>query len=89
MFQANLISKRDKLSDQLSEALKLKTSIDKRAETVSRMLEGYLGSDDDEPSFADYQAFIRSKAALIVEAREAADRTAAAEEQLQALKETM
>ena len=52
------------------------------------MLEGYLGSDD-EPSFADYQAFIRSKAALIVEAREAADRTAAAEEQLQALKETM
>ena len=82
------MSKRDKLSDQLSEALKLKASIDKRAETVARTLRAYL-TDEEAPSFTDYQRFIRTKAELIVETREAADRVAAAEEQLQSVKESL
>ena len=55
---------------------------------MARTLRAYL-TDEEAPSFTDYQRFIRTKAELIVETREAADRVAAAEEQLQSVKESL
>ena len=85
MFQEQLSAKREKLSEQLTEAKKLKSNIDKRAATVSQMLSKYLKPDE----FSDYEHFIRTKARLIMDAREIADKVVVGDEQMTALKESM
>ena len=83
-LQANLTSKRDKLSDQLEEARKLKLNIDRRSQQVGVFLQHYLSSDE----FADYQHFIQMKAKLIMDSREIDDKLRLGEEQLAALTQT-
>ncbi|XP_071548417.1 uncharacterized protein [Panulirus ornatus] len=80
-----LESKRDKLSEQLEEAKKLKENIDRRAVQVSKVLNQYLTEDQ----YADYDHFIKMKAKLIMDAREIDDKIKLGEEQQQALRETM
>ena len=85
LFQEQLSAKREKLSEQLTEAKKLKSNIDKRAATVSQMLSKYLKPDE----FSDYEHFIRTKTRLIMDAREIADKVVVGDEQMAALKESM
>ena len=85
IFQEQLSAKREKLSEQLTEAKKLKSNIDKRAATVSQMLSKYLKPDE----FSDYEHFIRTKTRLIMDAREIADKVVVGDEQMAALKESM
>ena len=85
LFQEQLSAKREKLSEQLTEAKKLKSNIDKRATTVSLMLSKYLKPDE----FSDYEHFIRTKTRLIMDAREIADKVVVGDEQMTALKESM
>lgn len=80
-----LESKRDKLSEQLEEAKRLKENIDRRAIQVSKVLNQYLTEDQ----YADYDHFIKMKAKLIMDAREIDDKIKLGEEQQQALRETM
>ena len=80
-----MTGKRDKLCEQLSEARKLKSNIDKRSAAVSTLLRAYLSPEE----FSDYELFLRTKAKLIVESREVADKVALAEEQICALKESL
>ena len=85
IFQEQLSTKREKLSEQLTEAKKLKSNIDKRAAAVSQMLSKYLKPDE----FSDYEHFIRTKTRLIMDAREIADKVVVGDEQMAALKESM
>lgn len=78
-----LESKRDKLSEQLEEAKRLKENIDRRAVQVSKVLNQYLTEDE----YADYDHFIKMKAKLIMDAREIDDKIKLGEEQQVALKE--
>lgn len=78
-------SKRDKLKEQLTEAKQLKENIDRRSDSVAKILEKYLSEDE----YADYRHFIQMKAKLIVDSREIADKISLGEEQLAALKETL
>jgi len=78
-----LESKRDKLSEQLEEAKRLKENIDRRAVQVSKVLNQYLTEDE----YADYDHFIKMKAKLIMDAREIDDKIKLGEEQQLALKE--
>lgn len=78
-----LVSKRDKLSEQLEEAKRLKENIDRRAVQVSKVLNQYLTEDE----YADYDHFIKMKAKLIMDAREIDDKIKLGEEQQVALKE--
>ncbi|XP_043192642.1 serine/arginine repetitive matrix protein 2-like isoform X2 [Amphibalanus amphitrite] len=82
--RANLTSKRDKLSEQLEEARKLKLNIDRRSQQVNVFLQHYLSSDE----YADYQHFIQMKAKLIMDSREIDDKLRLGEEQLAALSQT-
>jgi hypothetical protein len=84
-LQETLISKRDKLREQLDEAKLLKQSIDKRAQLVSAMLQNRLGARH----FAAYQLFLKKKVSLLVEQRLLADRIGTAEEQLTAFKSSI
>ena len=84
-FQEQLSTKREKLSEQLTEAKKLKSNIDKRAAAVSQMLSKYLKPDE----FSDYEHFIRTKTRLVMDAREIADKVVVGDEQMAALKESM
>ncbi|KAK3866783.1 hypothetical protein Pcinc_027696 [Petrolisthes cinctipes] len=77
--------KRDKLSEQLEEAKRLKENIDRRAVQVAKVLNQYLTEDQ----YADYDHFIKMKAKLIMDAREIDDKIKLGEEQQQALRETM
>ncbi|XP_068248628.1 protein Shroom3-like isoform X2 [Palaemon carinicauda] len=80
-----LEGKRDKLSEQLEEAKRLKENIDRRAIQVSKVLNQYLNEDE----YADYDHFIKMKAKLIMDAREIDDKVKLGEEQQQALIETI
>lgn len=78
-----LESKRDKLSEQLEEAKRLKENIDRRAVQVSKVLHKYLTEDQ----YADYDHFIKMKAKLIMDAREIDDKIKLGEEQQKALRD--
>lgn len=80
-----LEGKRDKLSEQLEEAKRLKENIDRRAIQVSKVLNQYLNEDE----YADYDHFIKMKAKLIMDTREIDDKIKLGEEQQQALRETI
>ena len=82
LLQEQLLSKRNKLADQLDEAKKLKSNIDKRSSTVLSTLRKYL----PDQVLADYENFIRTKARLIMELRQLNDKITLSEEQLTILK---
>ncbi|XP_043242937.1 nascent polypeptide-associated complex subunit alpha, muscle-specific form-like [Amphibalanus amphitrite] len=79
--KALLTSKRDKLSDQLSEARQLEEGVRRRRQLVDTCLERYLSSDE----LADHRHFVQTKAKLIQDAREIEDKIRRKEEQLAAL----
>ncbi len=81
-FKAQLLSKRDKLTEQLSEAGRLKSNIDRRCEAAAATVGRHLGARAER----EHRRFLRAKVQLILRAREAQDRAAAAEEQAQALR---
>lgn len=85
LLQKLLESKRTKLLEQLDEAKRLKIDIDRRGKNIAQILEKCLSPDE----FADYDYFINSKAKLIVDLRELADRIELIEEKSNALKETL
>lgn len=74
-----------RLLEQLDEAKRLKIDIDRRGKNIAQILEKHLTKEE----YADYDYFINSKAKLIVDLREVADRIELNEEQLNALKETL
>lgn len=74
-----------RLLEQLDEAKRLKIDIDRRGKNIGQILEKHLTKEE----YADYDYFINSKAKLIVDLREVADRIELNEEQLNALKETL
>ena len=82
MFQELLVSKRDKLSEQMSEAKKLKENIDKRSLIVAQILKKYLKDNQ----FSEYLRFIRTKSKLILNTRDVQDKLSHCEEQLIMLK---
>ncbi len=73
------------MSEQLTEAKKLKSNIDKRSAAVAQILRKYLKPEE----FSDYEHFIRLKARLIMDSREVQDKIQLGEEQMLALKESM
>ncbi|KAF0287270.1 Protein Shroom4 [Amphibalanus amphitrite] len=79
--KALLTSKRDKLSDQLSEARQLEEGVRRRRQLVDTCLERYLSSDE----LADHRHFVQTKAKLIQDAREIEDKIRRKEEQLAVL----
>ncbi len=81
--QDQLTAKRDKLSDQLCEARRLKENIDRRSEAVARTLGRYLGADRE----AEHRAFLRAKVRLILRARELQEAAQLVAEQVAALQE--
>ena len=84
-LQKLLERKREKLSDQLDEAKRLKESIDRRSAVVSSFLREYL----DEEQYADYSHFVGMKAKLIMDAREIGEKIKLGEEQVKALQESL
>lgn len=78
-------TKRDRLLEQLEEAKHLKEDIDRRGANLSKILHKSLTADE----FGDYDYFINTKAKLIVDSREIADKIKLGEEQLNALKDTL
>lgn len=80
-----LENKREKLTEQLNEAKRLKENIDKRSTLVSEYLKRYLSIDQ----LADYHHFIKMKAKLIMDTREIADKIKLGEEQIKALQESI
>ncbi|KAF2362117.1 Apx/Shrm Domain 2 [Trinorchestia longiramus] len=76
--------KRDRLSEQLQEAMLLKENIDRRAAQVDKSLLQYL----NEAEFADYDHFSKMKAKLVMDAREISDKIKLGEEQTTALRDT-
>ena len=83
--QEQLLSKRNKLADQLDEAKKLKSNIDKRSSTVLSILRKYLSDQD----LSEYENFITTKARLIMETRQLNDKITLSEEQKTILKESL
>uniref|UniRef100_A0A6A7FQ77 Protein Shroom2 n=1 Tax=Hirondellea gigas TaxID=1518452 RepID=A0A6A7FQ77_9CRUS len=79
-----LEQKRDRLSEQLQEALLLKENIDRRATQVEKTLMQYL----TDAEFADYDHFIKMKTKLVMDAREITDKIKLGEEQTTALRDT-
>lgn len=71
--------------EQLDEAKRLKVDIDRRGKNIAQILEKCLSSDE----YADYDYFINSKAKLIVDLRDVADRIELNEDKMNALKETL
>jgi protein Shroom len=78
-----LSAKRDKLSEQLSEARRLKANIDRRSEAAAATVGKYLGAQEE----AEHRRFLIAKVRLIVDARDVQDRMQTAEEQMLALKQ--
>lgn len=78
-------TKRTKLVEQLDEAKRLKVDIDRRGKNIAQILEKCLSCDE----YADYDYFINSKAKLIVDLRDVADRIELNEDKMNALKETL
>lgn len=77
--------KRLRLLEQLDEAKRLKTDIDRRGKVVAKILEKHLTIEE----YADYDFFINMKAKLIVDQREVTDKIKLGEDQLAALKESL
>lgn len=84
-LQKSLDGKRARLLEQLDEAKRLKTDIDRRGKIVAKILEKHLTIAE----YADYDFYINMKAKLIVDQREVTDKIKLGEEQLNALKETI
>lgn len=74
-----------RLLEQLDEAKRLKTDIDRRGKVVAKILEKHLTIEE----YADYDFFINIKAKLIVDQREVTDKIKLGEDQLAALKESL
>ncbi len=85
LLQKMLENKREKLSEQLDEAKRLKESLDRRSSAVSSFLKVYL----DEEQYADYDHFVKMKAKLIMDGREVQDKIVLGEEQVKALKDSL
>lgn len=85
LLQKMLENKREKLSEQLDEAKRLKESLDRRSSAVSSFLKIYL----DVEQYADYDHFVKMKAKLIMDGREVQDKIVLGEEQVKALKDSL
>jgi hypothetical protein len=77
----SLMSKRDKLQDQLDEAKKLHENIERRSTVVSGFLQNYLNPTE----FATFETFVVRKSKLIMERREISDKLVLCEEQMRNL----
>ena len=80
-FQDNLLTKRDKLQDQLNEAKLLQENIQKRSGVVSSFLQKYFSPSEYE----DFERFLERKSKLIMDSRELSDKIALSEEQMRVL----
>ncbi|XP_026840858.1 protein Shroom isoform X2 [Drosophila persimilis] len=80
-----LESKRTRLYEQLEEAQRLKSDIDRRGTSIAGLLGKHLSAD----LCADYDYFINMKVKLIADARDLADRIKGGEEQLGALTDAL
>ncbi|XP_017069144.1 protein Shroom isoform X2 [Drosophila eugracilis] len=80
-----LESKRDLLYEQLEEAQRLKSDIDRRGTSIA----GLLGKNLSADMCADYDYFINMKAKLIADARDLAERIKGSEEQLSSLSDAL
>ncbi|XP_068145459.1 protein Shroom isoform X5 [Drosophila tropicalis] len=80
-----LESKRERLYEQLEEAQRLKSDIDRRGTTIASLLGKHLTAD----MCADYDYFINMKAKLIADARDLAERIKGSEEQLATLNDAL
>lgn len=78
-------AKRDRLYEQLEEAQRLKSDIDRRGSSIAGLLGKHLSAD----LCADYDYFINMKAKLIADARDLAERIKSSEEQLGALSDAL
>merc|ERR1711974_2265 len=83
--KALLEDKKCKLEEQLSEAKRLKESIDRRSSGIADFLQTHLNTE----TYEDYQHFVKMKAKLIMDSREISDKIKLGEEQIQALRESM
>ncbi|XP_076811602.1 protein Shroom2-like [Clavelina lepadiformis] len=73
------------LTEQNKEANQLKENINRRQQTVCKILAGYLSKEQ----FADFRHFINMKTELIAEVRELDDKVRLGKEQMNALKESL
>ncbi|XP_032570505.1 protein Shroom isoform X4 [Drosophila sechellia] len=80
-----LESKRDLLYEQLEEAQRLKSDIERRGVSIA----GLLGKNLSADMCADYDYFINMKAKLIADARDLAVRIKGSEEQLSSLSDAL
>ena len=63
--------KKCKLEEQLSEAKRLKESIDRRSSGIADFLQTHLNTE----TYEDYQHFVKMKAKLIMDSRSGQKRT--------------
>uniref|UniRef100_A0A4W4E849 ASD2 domain-containing protein n=1 Tax=Electrophorus electricus TaxID=8005 RepID=A0A4W4E849_ELEEL len=80
-----LTEKRKLLIRQHEDAKELKENLDRRERLVHTILAGYLSKEH----LADYQHFVKMKAALIIEQRMLEDRIKLGDEQLKCLKDSL
>ncbi|KAE8631229.1 hypothetical protein XENTR_v10001117 [Xenopus tropicalis] len=77
--------KKKQLCGQHEDACELKENLDRREKLVMDILGNYLTGEQ----FADYQHFVKMKAALLIEQRELDDKIKLGQEQLRCLKESL
>ncbi|CAK8697023.1 protein Shroom3-like [Clavelina lepadiformis] len=77
--------KRVNLTEQYNDANQLKENINRRQQTVSKILARYFSKEQ----FADFEHYIKMKIALITERRELDDKVRLGEEQMQCLKDSL
>lgn len=85
ILQSTLAAKRERLYEQLEEAQRLKSDIDRRGSSIAKLIGKHLNVD----ICADYDYFINMKAKLIADARDLSDRIKSSEEQLNALSDAL
>ena len=85
MLQKLLETKRDKLLEQMEEAIHLKKDIDRRGQNILNILKKSLTCEE----FEDFDYFINMKAKLIIDSREIAEKMKLGEDQLIALTDTL
>ncbi|XP_023161733.2 protein Shroom isoform X2 [Drosophila hydei] len=83
--KSTLAAKRERLYEQLEEAQRLKSDIDRRGSSIAKLIGKHLNVD----ICADYDYFINMKAKLIADARDLSDRIKSSEEQLNALSDAL
>ncbi|KRG04291.1 uncharacterized protein Dmoj_GI20162, isoform D [Drosophila mojavensis] len=83
--KSTLAAKRERLYEQLEEAQRLKSDIDRRGSSIAKLIGKHLNVD----MCADYDYFINMKAKLIADARDLSDRIKSSEEQLNALSDAL